>query len=68
MTVLVKKPKATWYLSLMEKFELLTKQFSIPEDTASAFKLLLLETAREQYMAGNKSGIHWMKKQLTKTT
>lgn len=58
----VKNPKANWYMKLMEKFNSLMERQGVPEDLASEFKVFLLETAREQYMAGNRSGIAWARK------
>lgn len=58
----VKNAKANWYLKLMEKFDALIEKLAVPEDVASEFKVFLLETAREQYMAGNRSGIAWARK------
>ena len=63
MNVQIKNPQAKWYIDLMERFKTLTQKFAIPEDTASEFKLFLLEVAREQYMAGNRSGIRWAREQ-----
>ena len=58
-----KNPKARWYVELMRRFEALMSTHKVPEDTRSEIKIFLLEVAREQYMAGNRSGIAWMRDQ-----
>lgn len=63
MTVQVKNPKAKWYLELMERFNKLIERFGMPEDAQDEFESFLLDVAREQYMAGNRSGIRWMREQ-----
>lgn len=63
MSFVIKNPQAKWYVDLMEKFNTLMKKFSAPEDLADEFRVLLLETARSQYMAGNNSGIRWAREQ-----
>lgn len=64
MRIQIKNPKAKWYLELMDRFNLLVEKLAVSEDVASEFKVLLLETAKEQYMAGNRSGIAWIRKQM----
>ncbi|MDP2631970.1 MAG: hypothetical protein Q8P30_04385 [Candidatus Uhrbacteria bacterium] len=54
---------AKWYVELMERFRTLTARFGLPEDVASDIKVFLLETAKAQYMAGNRSGIRWAREQ-----
>ena len=55
-----KNPKAEWYIDLMERYETLVKELGLSKHEAGEIKNFLLATAREQYMAGNRSGIAWM--------
>lgn len=64
MSVHIKNPHAKWYLELMEKFGNLVERHALPADVAEAVKTLLLGVARDQYMAGNKSGIRWMREKM----
>jgi len=63
MNYQVKNPNAKWYVDLMERYRGLISKFGMPEDLASELKVFLLEVAREQYMAGNRSGIRWAREQ-----
>jgi hypothetical protein len=63
MQVQVKNPKAKWYTELMDRFERLMSTQGIPENPAREIKQLVLAVAREQYMAGNRSGIRWAREQ-----
>ena len=62
MSVEVKNTNAKWYVDLMEKFKHLMETLGIPEEVASDVKEFLLTVARDQYMAGNRSGIAWARK------
>ena len=59
----VKNPNAKWYVELMERYLRLSEKLGLPEDVMSEMKVFLLEIAREQYMAGNRSGIRWAREQ-----
>lgn len=63
MTVEIKNPKAKWYVELMERFNVIVEKQALPEDVASELKVFMLEVARKQYMAGNRSGIRWAREQ-----
>lgn len=63
MSVEIKNPNAKWYVELMEKFHSLAEKQALPEDVASELKVFMLEVARQQYMAGNRSGIRWAREQ-----
>lgn len=60
-------PKATWYRTLVERFNVIVERHALPESAASDMKALLLDVAREQYMSGNKSGIRWARLQMTES-
>ncbi|MDA0208257.1 MAG: hypothetical protein O3B64_02515 [bacterium] len=64
MSVNTKNPRAKWYIELMEKFGNLVELHALPDEVAEAVKSLLLGVARDQYMAGNKSGIRWMREKM----
>ncbi len=61
---IVKNPQAKWYMELMDKFNHLMERMGVPESISNEFKVLLIDVARDQYMAGNRSGISWIKKQM----
>jgi hypothetical protein len=54
-----KEPKAQWYEDLMLEFESLTSKYGIEGKARDDIQLLLLHTARNQYLAGNRAGIRW---------
>lgn len=61
----IKNPEAKWYVELCNQFEEMTRKFSIKDDAASELKVFVLEIARNQYLAGNRSGIRWAREQMT---
>jgi hypothetical protein len=63
MSVQIKNPKAIWYVKMMEQFNTLMQRLSMPEDAQSEIKTMFLEVAKDQYMAGNRSGIRWQREQ-----
>lgn len=52
--------KKKWYEVLEDRFNALTLKFDLPEDMAHEIYSFVLETAREQFKSGNKSGISWI--------
>ena len=59
----VKNPNAKWYVDLCNRFEALMHNLGIPSEPSAKIKNLLIEIAKEQYMAGNRSGIRWAREQ-----
>lgn len=59
----VKNPQAKWYIDLSSKFASLMQNLGMPDDVAQEIKTFMLTVARDQYMAGNKSGIRWARTQ-----
>lgn len=59
-----KYTKQQWYITLNQTFTDLMHRLGIPDDPASEIKVFLLETARNQYLAGNRSGIKWARQQM----
>jgi benzoyl-CoA reductase/2-hydroxyglutaryl-CoA dehydratase subunit BcrC/BadD/HgdB len=55
--------KKKWYEVLEDRFNSLMIKFDMPEDIGHEIYSFVLETAREQYKSGNRSGISWLKKQ-----
>lgn len=51
-----------WYYKLLDKVHELIRKFDLPEDIAADVQRLTIDIAREQFKAGNKSGIAWLKK------
>lgn len=57
--------KAKWYTDLCDNFNEICQKTGIDEDTASEIKVFLLGVARNQYLAGNRSGIRWAREQMS---
>lgn len=55
-----------WYYKLLDKVQELIRKFDLPEDIAADVQRLTIDIAREQFKAGNKSGIAWLKKEQAK--
>lgn len=55
-----------WYYKLLDKVQELIRKFDLPEDIAADVQSLTIEVAREQFKAGNRSGIAWIKKEQAK--
>lgn len=55
--------KIGWYESLLDRFNALMTKFDMPEDIRLEIESFLVETAREQYRVGNRSGISWARRQ-----
>lgn len=58
-----KNPNSKWFIELTDRLKRLSDKLALPEDVASEFKVFMLEVARGQYMAGNRSGIRWAREQ-----
>ncbi len=54
--------KKNWSARIMDKFDALMSKFDMPEDIQIDLRNFVSEVAREQYKAGNKSGIAWLRK------
>lgn len=64
----VKNPQAKWYVDLSNRFEALMHNLGLPDEVGVEIKTLLISIAKEQYMAGNRSGIRWAREQAQGTT
>lgn len=62
MTTATVTQQGNWYYKLLDKVNELIRKFDLPEDIAGEVQALTIEVAREQFKAGNKSGIAWLKK------
>jgi hypothetical protein len=56
--------KKSWLDKLTDRFDALMTKFDMPEDIRHEIESFVLSVAREQYTAGNKGGIAWLRKQL----
>lgn len=54
--------KKSWSARIMDRFETLMSKFDMPEDIQVDLRNFVSEVAREQYRAGTKSGISWLRK------
>lgn len=52
-----------WYSILMDTFHSIMKKYDMPEDIANDIEAFVMSVAKEQFRAGNKSGIAWTHKQ-----
>ena len=60
------KTYAPWFVSLMTTFNSKVEEFQLDQEVASEMRQLFIDKCREQYAAGNKSGIAWLKKEQAK--
>lgn len=56
--------KNPWYKNLLSQINTMAEQFSLDDIQTNNFREVVLAFAKAQYMAGNKSGIAWVHKQL----
>lgn len=52
-----------WYSILMDTFHGIMKKHDMPEDIANEIESFVLTVAKDQFRAGNRSGIAWTHKQ-----
>lgn len=57
-----------WYHNLMTGLETTLEALQIEGEERLALREFVVKMAREQYAAGNKNGIRWLKMQLNKPT
>lgn len=55
--------QAKWYLELCADLESLLEALEVSEKGGEEIKTFMLEVARNQYLAGNRSGIRWAREQ-----
>ena len=67
-TSTIQNPTAKWYIDLSMRFNDLMQRNGMPEEIAAEIKLFVVDVAKEQYKAGNRSGIAWMRKQMAVDT
>lgn len=53
-----------WYSTLMDNFQTLMKKHDMPEDIALEIESFVIDVAKAQFKAGNKSGIAWTYQQI----
>lgn len=53
-----------WYTSLNDRLDTLMKKHDMPEDIALEINDFVVNVAKEQYKAGNRSGISWLRKKM----
>lgn len=56
--------KNPWYKNLLSQVNTMAEQFGLDDIQTNNFRETVLAFAKTQYMAGNKSGIAWVYKQL----
>ncbi len=56
--------KQNWLEKLTDRFNALMAKYDMPEDIHHEIESFVLSVAKDQYIAGNKSGISWLRKQV----
>lgn len=51
--------KQRWYSTLVDRFYSLSRKYDLPQDIADDFLGFIVEVAKDQFKAGNRSGIAW---------
>lgn len=59
--------KGGWYDRLIGKVQSVIMKYGLPEDIAADIRALTVEIAKEQFKAGNRSGIAWARTTPPKT-
>ena len=55
----IPQTKSRWYNTLVDRFSSLTRKYDLPQDIADEFLGFMIDVAKEQFKAGNRSGIAW---------
>ena len=55
--------QAKWYIDLCTELDALLEGLEVHEEGIEEVKTFVLELARNQYLAGNRSGIRWAREQ-----
>ena len=58
------KDKRSWVEKLTDRFNELMLKHDMPEDISHELETFVLTVAKEQYIAGNRGGIAWLRKQV----
>lgn len=58
--------KTSWYHALTTGIETIGEQLELQGEERLALREFLMKMAKEQYMAGNKAGIKWLRMQMNK--
>ncbi len=58
--------KPGWYFTLVDKIQEVVRKFDLPEDISTEFRSVTLDVARDQFKAGCKSGVAWLKREQAK--
>lgn len=56
--------KKNWLEKLTDRYNAVVMKFDLPEDMHHEIETFMLTIAKEQYLAGSKSGITWLRKQV----
>lgn len=66
-TINVKDTKdETWYSKLLGNISKATNDLQLPGEMKEPFREFVMGVARDQYVAGNKNGIKWLRMQISK--
>ncbi|MBP9828221.1 hypothetical protein KBC55_03645 [Patescibacteria group bacterium] len=58
------KTTGRWFTELTDKFQALMRKYDMPEDIEWELQQFVVSIAKDQYRAGNRSGISWIRKQM----
>ncbi len=56
----------SWYSKLIANVSTMAEQLQLPGEMREAFREFVMGVARDQYCAGNKAGIRWLRVQMSK--
>lgn len=56
--------KQPWFVNLIARFQQLADRIDMPDEATAEIRQFMIEIAKEQYLAGNRSGIAWIRKQM----
>jgi len=56
--------KATWFMALIGHAQAFAEKVGLDDDQTMALREIIVTIAKEQYMAGNRAGIAWAKKNM----
>lgn len=60
-------PKSeSWYSKLLGNIGTMSQELQVPGELKESFREFVMGVARDQYCAGNKAGIRWLRVQISK--
>jgi len=60
------EPTGTWYTKLLNDISDLTQELDLEDPHKSTLRDYIIKISKQQYQAGNKSGIRWLLREQSK--